>query len=73
MKEKETTYCVCGSEMKRDVSSFTHFIFKKEITLHDVPHSYCVACGQSRYDNEDTVVRLLREAYLKQDEQAYYQ
>lgn len=69
---KNTIVCMCGHEMKQETSTFTHILFQKHITLHDVPHTYCPHCGNSHYDNEDNVVRLLREAYLQHHEVAYY-
>ena len=69
----ETPVCTCGNVMKKAYNTFTHILFNKEITLHNVPHCHCASCGHDAYENEDTVVRLLREAYLKQDLQVYYE
>lgn len=69
----ELTVCVCGNVMKKEVNTFTHILFNKEITLHNVPHVHCATCGRSAYDNEGNVVKILREAYLNQEYQAYYQ
>lgn len=62
MKNKS---CVCGNQMISVTDDVSHFIFKKEIRILNVPHFQCRECGRSSYDKlEQAILGMLREAYL---------
>lgn len=65
--------CICGNELIFVTATVSHFIFKKEIRVHNVPHFNCSNCGRSTYGKiENMIVKMLREAYLSDKTEIEY-
>lgn len=55
----------CKHTLTERIGSFTHFMLKKEITVHNVPHFICENCNHSFYVFPEKMDALLQDAFLK--------
>jgi hypothetical protein len=45
--------------------TFTHFLFNKSVTLHNVPYYQCTNCSNSFYQSDKKVEYKLEETLIK--------
>jgi len=55
----------CKHEMVLKKGTFTHFLFHKPVTLHNVPYYQCTHCSNSFYQSDRKVEVKLEETLIK--------